>query len=235
MNRKYLVIDDNLEFAENVAEILSETGAEVSVAAEGRAALEKVKHERFDVLITDMKMPGLSGADLLRLVRDCDPGVPVVLLSAYAQDAQINEAKRYGLLAFLNKPTGTRRLIELLATARRDATILLVEDDRALAENLTEVLSSHGFTVCNATTLGEVSTMHVKPLAALVDLRVPGGVDGAAINRVREVYPNTPIIVVTALPEGLTDESLEIFHKPFDTKALLRRLESLAATEAVSP
>ena len=233
MNRKYLVIDDNQEYAENVAEILSETGAEVSVAAEGRAALEQMKHERFDVVITDMKMPGLSGADLLRLVRDLDPGVPVVLLSAYAQDLQIEEAKRYGLLAFLNKPTGTRRLIELLSTARRDATVLLVEDDHALAENLTELLSTHGFTVCNATTLAEVSTMHVKPLAALVDLRMPGGVDGAAIDRVRERYPHTPIMVVTALPDGLTDGSLEIFHKPFDTQALVRRLESLAAAEAV--
>jgi DNA-binding response OmpR family regulator len=75
--------------------------------------------------------------------------------------------------------------------------------------------------------------MHVKPLAALVDLRMPGGVDGASIDRVRERYPHTPIMVVTALPDGLTDGSLEIFHKPFDTQALLRRLESLAAAEAV--
>ncbi len=231
MNRKYLVIDDNQEFAENVAEILTETGADVSLAVGGEAALEQVKHERFDVLVTDMKMPGLSGTELLRMVRGVDPGVPVVLLSAYAQDSQIDEARRYGLLAFLNKPSGTRRLIELLSCARRNATVLLVEDDRALAENLTEVLASHGFTVCAASSRSELETMQVTPLAALVDLRMPGGQDGASLEWVRQRYHHTPIIVVTALPDRLADASLEIFRKPFDTGALLKRLEALASAE----
>ena len=77
MSRKYLVVDDNAEFAENVAEILADAGAEVSVATGGLAALEQVGHTRFDGVVTDLKMPGLSGADLLRRVRSVDPGVPV--------------------------------------------------------------------------------------------------------------------------------------------------------------
>lgn len=231
MNRKYLVIDDNEEFAENVAEILSDTGADVSLAAEGASALEKVKQQRFDVVVTDMRMPGMSGAELVRHMRDIDPGVPVVLVSAYAPDAQVNEARRYGLLAFLNKPSGTRRLLELLASARRDATVLLVEDDRALAENLTELLSEKGFTVCAATSMSELETVQIKPLAALVDLRLPGSADGAALDRVLSRYPGTPVIVVTALNVNPRD-GVEFLRKPFDSKDLVARLEALALEHA---
>ncbi len=227
--RRYLVIDDNTEFAENVAEILTDTGADVCLAVGGASGQEQVTHQRFDVVVTDMKMPGMSGAELLRLVRDADPGVPVVLLSAYAQDAQLDEARRFGLLAFLNKPTGTGRLLELLANARRDAAVVLVEDDRVFAENLTEVLSTQGFTVCAANTLSELERIEVKPLAALVDLRIAGGADGAALERVRALFPGTPIIVVTALPGLVGDATMEVFLKPFDTEKLVARLQSLAA------
>lgn len=229
MNRKYLVIDDNEEFAENVAEILSDTGADVSLAAEGASALEQVKANRFDVVVTDMRMPGLSGAELLRHMRDIDPGVPVVLLSAFAPDAQVNEARRYGLLAFLNKPSGTRRMVELLASARRDATVLLVEDDRALADNLTEALSEKGFTVCSASSMSELEKVHVKPLAALVDLRLPGSCDGAALDEVLQRFPGTPVIVVTALNTAPRD-GVDFLRKPFNTRDLVARLEALAGS-----
>jgi DNA-binding NtrC family response regulator len=227
MNRKYLVIDDNEEFAENVAEILSDTGADVSLAAEGASALEQVKANRFDVVVTDMRMPGLSGAELLRHMRDIDPGVPVVLLSAFAPDAQVNEARRYGLLAFLNKPSGTRRMVELLASARRDATVLLVEDDRALADNLTEALAEKGFTVCSASSMSELEKVHVKPLAALVDLRLPGACDGEALDEVLHRFPGTPVIVVTALNSAPRD-GVDFLRKPFNTGELVARLEALA-------
>ncbi|MFZ5446969.1 MAG: response regulator [Myxococcota bacterium] len=226
MNRKYLVIDDNEEFAENVAEILSDTGADVSLAAEGAAALEQVRQQRFDVVVTDMRMPGMSGAELLKHMRDIDPGVPVVLVSAYAPDAQVNEARQYGLLAFLNKPSGTRRLLELLSHARRDATVLLVEDDRALAENLTEALADKGFTVCSASSMGELEKVHVRPLAALVDLRIPGSADGAVLDEVLARYPGTPVMVVTALNVD-PRAGVELIRKPFDTRELVARLEAL--------
>lgn len=228
MTRKYLVVDDNIEFAENVAEILTDAGAEVSVAAEGRSALAQLRATRFDGIVTDMKMPGMSGAELLRELRLIDPGVPVVLLSAWAQDAQVDEARRLGLLAFLSKASGTPQLIELMTHARRDATVVLVDDDRALVENLTEALSSAGFTVCSATTVQELDALAVQPLAALVDIRVPGATDGAALARIKELFPGTPMLVVTARRDFEGEPDQDVFHKPFDTAKLLARLQALA-------
>lgn len=228
MNRKYLVVDDNLEFAENVAEILTDAGADVFVAAEGKQALEQVKCTRFDGVVTDMKMPGLSGTQLLKQVREFDPGVPVVLLSAWAPDAQVDEARRLGLLAFLSKASGTPRLLELLEHARRDATVLLVEDDHLLVDNLTEALNEHGFTVCAASTVSELETLSVTPFVVLVDLRLSGSEDGESLRRVRARYPGTPVVVVTALRDFVEEPGVAVFRKPFDTSRLVDALESLA-------
>ena len=227
MSRKYLVVDDNAEFAENVAEILTDAGAEVCTASDATAALKQLRTTRFDGVVTDMRMPGLSGTDLIRQLRAIDPGVPVVLLSAWAQDEQVEQARRMGLLAFLNKASGTAHLLELMEHARRNASVVLIDDDRALVDNLSEALACRGFTVCSASSVRELDEITVKPIAALVDVRLPGAVDGAALVRVGELFPGTPLLVVTAARE-FQEEGFEIFRKPFDTAKLVARLEALA-------
>lgn len=227
MTRKYLVVDDNVAFADNVAEILGDAGAEVRVVAGAAEALEELQRTRFDGVVTDMRMPGISGAEFLKRLRSIDPGVPVVLLTAWAQDAQIDEARRLGLLAFLSKPTGTKQLISLMEHARRDACVVLIDDDHALLENLSEALAQRGFTACSVSSMKELSQLNVKPLAALVDVKLPGSQDGAAVQKVKELFPQTPLFVVTGALE-FDESGLEIVRKPFDTAKLMARLEALA-------
>lgn len=226
MTRRYLLIDDNPEFLENVAEILSDTGAEIKCATDGLAALHLVKTHSFDAIVTDMRMPGMSGTELVAQLREVDPGVPVVLLSAYSQDTQLRDARRRGLLAVLSKPHQMSRLIELLTAARRDATVILVEDDVALCDNLSEALATRGLTVCSANSVSEVAALGVKPFAALVDLHVPGSRPGDSVARVRECFPGTPTFIITAFAEE-AHECDELFCKPFDTSRLVARVEAL--------
>lgn len=226
MTRAYLVIDDNRDFAENLAEILRDSGADVEIALDGPEAIRLVRARRFDALVTDMRMPGMSGTEVLQEVRRIDPGVPVVLLSAYSHDSELREARRSGLLAVLSKPNQVPRLLDLLAHARRDATIVLVEDDPALADNLSEALQARGLSVCAAGDLAELEAIGVKPFLALVDLKLPGAKVGESLDRVRARYPGMPTLVITAFPAARPDEA-DVFHKPFDTSALLARVEEL--------
>jgi len=230
--RRYLLVDDNVEFAENLAEILRDEGAAVDCAHHGEAALEAVARARYDAVVTDMRMPGMSGAQLLRRLRAVDHAVPVVLLSAFAQDAQVTDARRDGLLAVLSKPQQVPKLLDLLARARRGG-VVLVEDDAALCDNLAEVLTARGITVVVAGHLAEVEAIGVKPVAALVDLKVPGGDLGAALESVRRRFPQTPTVVITAFGDQAPHH--EVFHKPFDTGALVARVEELFAAMAPAP
>ncbi len=227
MVRKYLVVDDNVAFAENVAEILTDAGAEVSVATGADAALEHIKSTRFDGLVTDMRMPGVSGAELLRQIRTLDPGIPVVLLSAWAQDAQLDEAKRWGLLAFLSKASGMVKLLDLLEHARRDATLVLLDNDRVATDTLAEMLTQHGFTVCTVATVTELEALAIKPFAALIDIQMPEMLDAALIDRVKELLPQTPLLIATAQREFINTHDLEVVASPFDPTHVLIRLEAL--------
>ena len=102
--RRYLVVDDNQAFAENLAEILSDTGAEVEIATSGEAALHRVERARFDVVISDIRMPHMSGAELLRSLRRIQPGLPTIVITAYTNANDIQMALEEGTLAVLPKP-----------------------------------------------------------------------------------------------------------------------------------
>src|SRR5438874_577063 len=138
--RRYLIVDDNQAFAENVAEILTDAGAEVTIVAGGPQALEAARSRRFDALVTDMRMPVMSGARLVHEIRAVDPGLPAIVVTAYTGEDDLLAARDEGLLAVLPKPAPIPRLLELLRNARRDGLVALVEDDPALADNLAEAL-----------------------------------------------------------------------------------------------
>lgn len=227
--RRYLLVDDNVAFAENLAEILRDTGAEVAVAARGDDALRLVATTRFDALLTDMRMPVMSGARLVHEVRRLDPGLPAIVVTAYTGEDDLVAAREEGLLAVLPKPVPIPRLMALLEHARRDGLVALVEDDPALADNLTEALRDTGFSAVTAHSVAETERLGgVTPFAALVDMRVPGGRDGEALRTLLRRFPALPTLVITAYPEALSDRAgRPVFAKPFDTAQLLRAVEQL--------
>jgi two-component system, response regulator PdtaR len=226
---KYLLVDDNEAFAENIAEILRDDGHEVATSSAGQDALERVRRERFDVLITDMKMPNMGGAALVHELRRLDPGMPVIVITAYSGDEDLKIARAEGLLAILSKPPKLPRLRELLGVARREGLVALIEDDEALSDNLSEVLRSRGFTAVQAASVLEAEKMpSVRPFAAVADLRVPGGPDGEAMRRLVMRYPALPVVVITGHQDVIPPrENAGVFRKPFDSGALVARLEEL--------
>ena len=235
--RSYLLVDDNLAFAENVAEILEDEGAVVAVAGSGEQALALLATRRFDALVTDMKMPSMSGAELVKRVREIEPGLPTLIVSAYTSGDELRAASEQGLLAALSKPVPLKELLHLLECARRDAILVVVEDDVKLADNLAEVLRDHGFSSVTMRSLPETERLQaLKPFAALVDLRLPGSADGAALLRMGQLFPSLPRLVMTGFPEAMpaSESATPVFAKPFSTGALIQTLERLHAERAAA-
>jgi DNA-binding NtrC family response regulator len=227
--RHYLLVDDNKAFAENLAEIIQDAGAEVTLASTGAEALEQVRRRRFDAMLTDMRMPVMGGAELVHRVRQVDPGLPAMVATAYSGDEDLRTARDEGLLAILQKPVRVESLLNLLGRARRGGMVVLVEDDDALADNLTEALRERGFTAVSARSVADTERLgNLEPFASMVDLRVPGGPDGEAMLRVAQRYPGIPQVLMTGHDASLAPvEPTSIFRKPFETAALLDRIESL--------
>jgi CheY-like chemotaxis protein len=233
--RTYLLVDDNAAFAENLAEIIEDAGDQAVLAESGARALELVAGRRFDALISDMRMPAMSGAQLVHQVRQIDAGLPAIVVTAYTADNELEAARKEGLLAVLPKPVPLARLVELLRSARRDGLVALVEDDVDLADNLTEALRGRGFAAVTASSVLETERLgQVAPFTALVDLRVPGGSDGEAMRRLSERFPGLPLLVITAYAKTAPPiEHRQLFEKPFDTRELLAVIERLHAVVEV--
>jgi CheY-like chemotaxis protein len=229
--RSYLVVDDNADFAENLAEILRDRGDEVVVAQNGRDAVKEVEARRFDAVLTDMRMPLMGGAELVHEIRRFDPGAPAMVITAHVGDDAIEAARREGLLAILPKPVEVPRLLALLAGAKRDGLVVVVEDDARMSDNLCEALRTRGFAAVTAASVLETERLGpVRPFCALVDLRLPGGPDGEAMRRLGLKYPGLPMIVVTAYEDPPPLPHQGYFTKPFDTGQLLAAVERLHAT-----
>ncbi len=231
--RTYLIVDDNPEFAENLAEILRDLGDEVAIAESGPDAVAAARGRRFDAILTDMRRPLMGGAEVVHEIRRLDPGAPALVITAHVGDDALEAARREGLLAVLPKPVDVRRLLELLGAARRDGLAVVVEDDQRRADNLCEALRSRGFAAVTAGSVLETERLGpVQPFCALVDLRVPGGPDGEAMRRLAARFPGLPMLVVSAYDDPPPVPHEGYFAKPFDTPQLLAAIERLHQARA---
>ncbi len=101
---KLLLVDDEERFRETLAKRLRETGYEVSDAGSGMEALDMLAGQKFDIVIMDIQMPGLSGIETLSEIRAKHIGVEVIMLTGHGDVSSAVEGMRLGAYDYLMKP-----------------------------------------------------------------------------------------------------------------------------------
>lgn len=114
-----LVVDDDPDLASGLARILKMEGHAVRTATNGFQALDLAKERRPTVVLVDMKMPGMNGFELVRLLRPGGPALTVVYMTGYSEMAHL--AGEEGATV-LTKPFDHQQLVALLATVRQSRT-----------------------------------------------------------------------------------------------------------------
>ena len=113
--KKVLVVDDSLSARMNLVKRLNRHGLEIVEACDGMQALDCLRNNTFQLVITDLDMPRLGGLELLGEIRQRRLlDTPVVVVSSRTEEIMRTRAKRYGAQAFLNKPVSDEILAELL-------------------------------------------------------------------------------------------------------------------------
>lgn len=110
-----LVVDDEGANRYSVSKTLQRVGYVVSEAASGEEALEMMNKQMFDVILTDIRMPGLDGVELLRRIKEELPDVIVILMTAYASLGTAVEALRLGAHDYLIKPSSSQDIRQSVA------------------------------------------------------------------------------------------------------------------------
>jgi DNA-binding NtrC family response regulator len=135
MSRKsILVVDDEKSQREILEMILSGEGYDVTTASSGEAAMKFVADRRFDLVLTDLKMTGMSGLDLLKQLTDFDKSIIVLLLTAHGTVDSAVDALRLGAFDYLQKPYDREKLLETISRALNKLSTLDGEIVSASAE-----------------------------------------------------------------------------------------------------
>ena len=133
MKSRVLVIDDEAAIRDSLRMILEYEDYQFVGAASGQEALDVVKRERPDIVLLDIKMPGMDGMEVLRKLRALDEGLPVVMISGHGNTATAVEAIRLGAIDFLDKPLSSERVIVTLRNVLRQSELSTENRDLKVA------------------------------------------------------------------------------------------------------
>ncbi len=240
---KILVVDDDSNLLDLLVDTLTTVGYQTVGAPGGAEALVKLNEEKFDLMISDIKMPGIDGLQLLKKVRRHYPQLPVLFITGVASPEIIGRASPDGFLA---KPFRINHMEELIESTLNNhpetvtnqiKRVLVVDDDDSFREMLTDVLRYNEyvpFAVRDANSaLVELENGEID--AVVTDIKMPG-MDGIALtNKIKEEHPDLPVILITAFMSSAELEKHEVsrvadgfLEKPFKVERIIEILNSLS-------
>jgi CheY-like chemotaxis protein len=243
VRRKILVVDDDPNLRELLQDTLDTIGYDTIAAADGFEALEKLQDQMVDLVITDIRMPGMDGIGLLRKIRRQSPDLPVLFITGVESPDIIGRASPDGFLA---KPFRISHIEELIRDALAGRTeqtpqpirkVMVVDDDDLFREMLSETLSYHGYipyAVEDADhALQELNRGSVD--AIITDIKMPG-MDGISLmKKVKQARPDLPVVLITAFlsEDEAAREAANVtadgfLNKPFDTESIISLLRDLS-------
>jgi two-component system response regulator HydG len=236
-NSKILVVDDDRRMSKTICDILMVKEYDVMEANSSGEALAMVKSAVPYCVLMDIKMELIDGIETLKMLKEMAPDLPVIMMSAYATEGLLCQAKRFGAYGVLDKPIDIQALLSFLSVLRKEKSILIIDDDPEFSKTLHDILQARGFRVET-----EVNPENVIPrmereykLVVLLDLKL-GDKDGTEVLKdIRDRYPAKPVILVTGYGKEMTDSVEKGFqigayacmYKPFEIETLIEYIEEI--------
>lgn len=230
---RILIVDDDQTMTHTLADILTFNGYDVVQASSGSQAIEEAKAEAFDLVLSDIKMPHMNGVDLYRELVRLQPGLPLVLMTAYAAQDLIQQGLDEGVVDALEKPLDLPLLLDFLAWFAESRTITVMDDDPGFCQTMNDILERHGFRVLTITDPHtDIEQLVDEAQIILLDVKL-NHVDGAEVfRRIRARCPDLPVLLVTGYQQEMNDaiqRALELgaytcLYKPLDIRELLEAL-----------
>ena len=114
-----LIVDDEEIIRDLLAEVLEDY--DISQACDGQEAINRLRERKFDLVITDLRMPNVSGEEVVRFARESYPNQPVIVISAYSSLHTVSQSISNGACAFLSKPFSIKELMQSVEDALQEA------------------------------------------------------------------------------------------------------------------
>ena len=117
MGKKILVIDDEGLVTASLKQLLKKSGYDVDIASDGHVAMDKVKENDFDLIISDIRMPDINGVEVIKKIREYlrqsgKSPVPEILITGYANKENLEEAQRLKVADYIYKPFNIKEFLD---------------------------------------------------------------------------------------------------------------------------
>jgi two-component system NtrC family response regulator len=207
-----LIVDDEKNYLLVLSAVLEEEGYEVLTALSGLEALETQKSSDVDLVLTDMKMPGMDGIELLERIKAYDPDLPVIMMTAHGTVDKAVEAMQKGAYSYILKPFDNERLI--LYVKRAISVYQVVKENRRL-RNAVESQYQFGKIIGKSKIMRDVfeTIQKVAPSSATVLIEGESGTGKELV--AKSIHFNSPrrdnpfvAVNCSALAEGLLESEL---------------------------
>jgi len=222
-----LIVDDEKNYPPVISAVLQEEGFETLTANSGKEALEILEYSDVDLILTDMKMPVMDGIELLEHIKEKDPDLPVIVLTAYGTVEKAVEAMQKGAYSYLLKPFDNDRLVLFVKKAL--AMYRVVKENREL-RHAVESQYSFGNIIGKSKAMQDVFEMirKVAPTNATVLIEGENGTGKELV--AKSIHFNSPrrekpfvAVNCSALAETLLESELFGHEKGAFTGAVLMK------------
>jgi two-component system response regulator HydG len=209
MRGKILLVDDNDEFLDSTRDVLETEGYQVITAANGEDAVALAASQPFNIVLMDIKMPGLNGVDSFLKMKAQNPDVQVILLTAYFMEDLILKAQAEGVLAILSKPLDMPKLLDAVAATveKGNSYILVADDDPVFCNSLSDALQAAGYKVkaaCDGDRVKHIVAAESIDIL-LLDMKFPPHNGLETYRQMKRVQPDVITIIVTGYAEEMED------------------------------
>lgn len=192
-----LIVDDNRKIIRTLADIIRLNGYQCETANSGEEALEALGINPIDCVITDVKMPGMNGADLCQAVKVRQPDLPVVMMTAYANSELVQQGLEVGAIASLTKPVDIKILLYFLSSLRKERSIVIVSEDVELSKTTVDILKEQGLSVVVVTDPDRIFDLFDPEMhqVVLLDMQLTNQSGLEVLRSIRERNPRMPVIL----------------------------------------
>jgi len=202
-----LIVDDDRMMVKTLTDILRIKGYEVVPVHSAQEGLERLKAGEFQCVLTDMRMPGMDGLAFYRAIKNFQPTLPVVLMTAYSADEVVRNALAEGAIGALTKPINIEALLRFLSHLRKERSVIILDDDLLFAQSLANILRGYSFNAI-AVTDPDKAMQLLRPdgQVLLLDMKLDKVSGLSVLQRIREVYPKLPVILMTGYKAEVASE-----------------------------
>ncbi len=224
-NPKILLVEDDTNIATGLQKVMRANGYDVTALSRGDTGLERALAEQFDVVVTDLKLPGLDGLELVRQLHQAKPKLPIILITAHGTTEVAIEATKWGAFDYVPKPFEVDELLDLTAKA--------LESSRLMSEpvEMGEAASSRTAIVGKSRVMQSIYKEIGRIAATSVTVLIRGDTGTGKELIARAIYQHSdrasaPFIAINcaAIPEALLESELFGHERGSFTGADARRI-----------